>query len=173
VYRECNVNATEYKELIEHLFEKISKYSQLTHEILPVYMSNIKPINKTSSIGEQIKYYRETGHILQEELGQTIGMTRYSIMHLENDDIKLLDINVLKKVIKALNIEDKIKINDDYINFILDNPIEKIKQYRKKEKITMLELSRKLKVAYTTVKNWENGKTIISRKCYNSFASLE
>ena len=46
--------------------------------------------------------------------------------HLENQEMKLVDIKLLKGVIEELGIEDKIIINDDYIKFLLDDPCKNI-----------------------------------------------
>ena len=46
--------------------------------------------------------------------------------------MKLVNVELIKGVIKELGIEDKININNDYISFLLDNPCKKILSIRKK-----------------------------------------
>lgn len=124
------------------------------------------------SLGSQIKYYREFKGLSQEELGQAVGMTKWGIRHIENDEMRLVNLKLLDKIITFLDIKDKVKYDDPYIAFIINNPAAQIKAYRKKKNITMYHLSELLNTAYSTVKKWENGKCIISRKCYERLMNL-
>jgi DNA-binding transcriptional regulator YiaG len=78
--------------------------------------------------------------------------------------MKLVNIALIKGIIKELDIEDKIKINDDYIKFLLDNPCDKIRKLRKKKKMTLQQFGELLGVIDTSVRRWEHGHHQISRK---------
>ena len=51
----------------------------------------IYSINKDSSIGEQIKYYRRLAGYKQPELSLKLGFTRQALHHLENQEILKLE----------------------------------------------------------------------------------
>lgn len=123
----------------------------------------VPTIDKNSSLGEQIKYYRRLANIKQKDLSLKLGYTRQALHHIENMEMKLLDINLIKDVIKELDIEDKININDDYIIFLLDNPHQTIIFLRKKLKLTRPKFAEMLGCSITSIKRWENGNTLISR----------
>ncbi len=124
------------------------------------------------SLGSQIKYYRSFKGISQEELAKAVGVSKFTVMRIENNEMLLVNLALLDKLISHLDIEDKISYEDDYIEFIKNNPAEQIRAYRKKKNITMYQLSELLNTAYSTVKHWENGTCVISRKCYERLKQL-
>jgi len=124
---------------------------------------NIEPINKNSTLGEQLKYYRRMADINQTDLCEKLGYSKDALQHTENREMKLIDINLLKAVIKYLNIENKININDDYISFLLDNPYEKIINIRQSMNLTRQEFANMLDVSITSVRRWELGNSNITR----------
>ena len=104
--------------------------------------------------------------VKQTDLGIKLNFERSTLNHLENHEIKLVNVNLIKGVIEELGIEDEININDDYINFLLDNPCEKIRRTRKKMKLTLQQFGDLLGVSDTSVRRWEHGNCQISRKKY-------
>lgn len=151
---------------ISKLFEKLK--DKLDTEII-IHTSptwKIPQINEYSTLGEQIKYYRRLANIKQTDLCLKLGCNRGVLDHLENRDMKLININLIKDIIKELNIEDKIVINDDYIAFLLDNPSKNIFELRKKLNLTRPKFAELINVSMTSVKRWENGNSHISREMY-------
>ena len=69
-------------------------------------------------------------------MGVKLNFHRSTLNHLENRDIKLVNVELIKGIIEELNIQDKININDEYISFLLDNPCDKIIEARQKLKLT-------------------------------------
>lgn len=126
----------------------------------------IPQINENSTLGEQIKYYRRLANIKQTDLCLKLGCDRGVLDHLENRKLKLVNIELIKDIIKELDIEDKIVMNDDYIEFLLDNPSKKIYELRKKLKLTRPKFAELINVSVTSVKRWENGNSHISREMY-------
>lgn len=104
--------------------------------------------------------------IKQTDLGEKLNFHRSTLNHLENKDIKLVNVKLIKGIIEELNIKDKININDDYIAFLLDNPCESIIKARKKTKLSRQAFADLLGVSDTSVRRWELGDTHISRKKY-------
>lgn len=127
----------------------------------------IPRINENSTIGQQIKYYRRLANIKQTDLCIKLGCDRGVLDRLENRDLKLVNINLIKDVIKELNIEDKIIINDDYIAFLLDNPSKTIVDFRKKNSLKQVDLARMLGKSVSVIKNWETGKSQMTRASYD------
>lgn len=50
--------------------------------------------------------------IKQSDLGINLNSTRSTLHHLENKDIKLVNVNLIKDILEELDIKDKIIIND-------------------------------------------------------------
>lgn len=124
------------------------------------------------SLGSQIKYFRELKGITQEELGAVVGMSKFTIQRIENKEIKLVNFELLDKLIDYLGIQDKIQYEDEYIRFIKRNPIAVIKDYRKRNNLTQYQLSKLLNVGDGTVKQWETGRHVISRNSYEKIKQL-
>ena len=92
-----------------------------------------------------------------------LGYGKDCIRCLENRELKLVDIDLINAVIEELNIRDKIRINDEYINFLLGDPQKAISGFRKRENLTKQELADMLGVWKSSIRAWETGKTLISR----------
>lgn len=154
-------------------YEDISKlFYNLRKELDTEIKIHTKPnwkipqINENSSLGEQIKYYRRLAKIKQSDLCNKLNCDRGVLDVLENREMKLVNINFIKKVLRELNIEDKISINDEYIAFLLDNPSKKIIELRKSFNLTRNAFAELIGVSMTSVKRWENGNGHISREMY-------
>ncbi len=152
---------------ISDLFYKLRDTLEVEMTLKTNTRRKLKPINENSTIGEQIKYYRVLQDIKQEDLCQKLGVTREALFHIENRDMKLVDIKLLESIIKELKIEDKLVINDDYIEFLLNDPCKKIKYIRKQMNLSLVSFADMLQVSDTSVRRWENGNCHISREKYN------
>ena len=86
---------------------------------------------------------------------------------LSSVELKLVNIKLIKDIIKELDIEDKIVINDDYIAFLLNNPIKAILDFRKKNNLKRIDLARMLDKDISVIKKWETGKSQMTRASYN------
>ena len=152
---------------ISKLFYKLQKKidTELIIHTLPNW--KIPKINENSTLGEQIKYYRRLANVKQGDLCKKLGCDRGVLDHLENRELKLVNIKLIKDIIKELNIEDKIVINDDYIAFLLDNPIKAILDFRKKNNLRRIDLARMIDKDISVIKRWENGKSQMTRASYN------
>ena len=166
MHRKCDYHLKELYVAINDLFSKISTFCELSFTLTTHTCRQVKNITSQSTLGEQIKYYRSIDDIKQTDLGTKLNFHRSTLNHLENKDIKLVNVELIKGIIKELNIEDKLIINDEYISFLLDNPCDKILKARKKLKVSRQAFADLLGVSDTSVRRWELGNTHISRKKY-------
>lgn len=152
---------------ISKLFYKLQE--KLDTEIIIHTNPNwkIPKINENSTLGEQIKYYRRLANIKQLDLCHKLGCDRGVLDNLENRDIKLVNVKLIKNVLKELNIEDKININDDYISFMLNKPSEQLKEYRRRNNLKRIDLSRMIGTDISVIKKWEKGQSQMTRASYN------
>lgn len=162
--RKCNYHLKELYVAINDLFSKINSFCELSFTLTTHTCRQVKNITSQSTLGEQIKYYRSIDDIKQTDLGLKLNFHRSTLNHLENKDMKLVNVELIKGVIEELGIKDKININDDYISFLLDNPCEKILSIRKKKKLTRQQFADLLGVSDTSIRRWELGNSHISRK---------
>jgi len=162
--RKCNYHLKELYVAINDLFSKINSFCELSFTLTTHTCRQVKNITSQSTLGEQIKYYRSIDDIKQNNLGLKLNFHRSTLNYLENKDMKLVNVELIKGVIKKLGIENKININDDYISFLLDNPREKILSIRKKKKLTRQAFADLLGVSDTSVRRWKLGNSHISRK---------
>lgn len=162
--RKCNIHLLE--KLLNRMFTSLESEIQtrITYRVPPIWIVN--PIKDDASIGEQIKYYRRLANVKQEDLSIKLGYSRDALHHLENREMKLVDINLITGIIEELKLHDKLKINDEYIQFLLDNPCEKIKTLRKQMNMSLQAFGNLIGVSDTSVRRWEQGNSHISREKY-------
>lgn len=127
----------------------------------------IPKINENSTLGEQIKYYRRLANVKQSDLCTKLGCDRGVIDIIENREIKLINVGLIKAIIKELEIEDKIIINDDYILFMLNKPSEQLRDFRKKNNIKRVELAKLIGTNISVIKRWERGQSQMTRASFN------
>ncbi len=133
---------------MEEIFTSVSNILKTNANIIDTFKYPIKQyidpieINESSSVGDQIKYYRQQMGIQQ------------------------------KDVISFLDIEDKIIWNDKYLEFIYKDKQEEIYEFRMKYGISRVDLGRMMNVYEGTIMKWETNKSTISRKSYDSFIKI-
>lgn len=170
--RKCNYHLKELYVRVNALFDKISANCELSYTLTTHTCRQVKPITSESSLSEQIKYYRSIDDIKQTDLGVKLNFHRSTLNHLENKDMKLVNVELIKGIIEELNIQDKININDEYISFLLDNPCDKIIEARQKLKLSRKDFANLLGVDISSVRRWELGNHHISRKKYERLKNL-
>ena len=129
-------------------------------------------INQNSTVGEQIKYYRQLIGIQQKDVANYVEIDRYTMYQIENYDYaQIYYPEHIRKIIEFLEIEDKIIWNDKYLEFIINKQNYKIKEFRIKYNLTQRELADLMgkNIATTTIRNWENGKCNMSRRMFDRF----
>lgn len=170
----CNNHITETINAFENVSKLLDRTSiQKTYEYeIPEIITPIS-INETSTIGEQIKYYRQIKGIYQKDIAKLLNIERYTMYHLENNSYKQIYLpEVIRKVINYLEIEDKIIWNDKYVEFIIKDRQHEIRDFRIQNNLTLKEFSNLMKISESTIVCWENNKKVISRKMYNRYIDL-
>ncbi len=157
----------ETKTAISKLFNKLKDKLDTEITLKTHAKWKIPQIDKNSTIGQQIKYYRRLANIKQTDLCLKLGCNRGVLDHLENRELKLVNVKLIKDIVKELDIENKIVMNDDYIAFLLDNPIQTILDFRKKNNLKRIDLAKMLDKDISVIKKWETGKSQMTRASYN------
>ena len=152
---------------ISKLFDKLKDKLDTEITLKTHAKWKIPQIDKNSTIGQQIKYYRRLANIKQTDLCLKLGCDRGVLDHLENRELKLVNVKLIKDIVKELDIENKIVMNDDYIAFLLDNSIQTILDFRKKNNLKRIDLAKMLDKDISVIKKWETGKSQMTRASYN------
>lgn len=132
----------------------------------------VPAIDNNSPIGKQIKHYRRLNYIKQTELSTKLNHKRTALHHLENKEMKLYNVNLIKGVIRELNIQNELVINDDYLEFLLGNPCKYVISVRKSLHLSRKEFADMIGVSITSIRRWENGNSNISRTKYEKLKEL-
>ena len=152
---------------ISKLFDKLKDKLDVSITLKTHAKWKIPQINENSTLGEQIKYYRRLANIRQTDLCLKFGCDRGVLNRLKNKELKLVNVKLIKDIIKELDIADKIVINDDYIAFLLDNPSQTILDFRKEHNLKQIDLSKMLDKDISVIKKWETSKSQMTRVSYN------
>ena len=172
MHRKCNIHVLESCTAISKLFDKLKDKLETSITLKTHAVWKISQINENSTIGQQIKYYRRLANIKQTDLCLNLGCDRGVLDHLENRELKIVNVKLIKDIIKELDIEDKIVMNDDYIAFLLDNPIQTILDFRKNNNLKQIDLAKMLETSLSAIKNWETGKSQMTRASYNKLKNI-
>ena len=155
--------------MLKNLKNFNSEYNLYIKDYIPVI-----DINENSSVGEQIKHYRQLKGIQQKDIAKYINIDRYTMHQIENYEYKQLsNIKYIKEVLNYLDISDKIIWNDKYLEFICLNKQPEIKEFRMKYNISLQDLSTMLNVGISTLKQWEKNTSRISRKNFEKYMQIK
>lgn len=115
-----------------------------------IEFTDIVTQNFGNTLGEQLQRKRMGLGLLQWELADKLGVSRYTIMRMENNRDVSLDIKI--DIIKRLSLEPE----DDYIRFLCNDFGAFIKKERIRLGMTQKELARNLGVTRKTIRYLEN-----------------
>lgn len=142
MYSKCDCHIT----ALENAFDRIKNLLINLNVINRKYCFYIKneinaiDINEFSTIGQQIKHYRQLRGIQQKDIAKYINIDRYTMHQIENYEYKQIENpKYMQKIIDFLDIKDKINWNDKYLEFVYLNKQEEIKEFRTKYNISLFD----------------------------------
>jgi DNA-binding XRE family transcriptional regulator len=111
------------------------------------------------TVADKLRYAKLTAGIHQDTLAAHVGIDRATLLRYENGQVseENMEIEWLIKIALICGM-DKYFCCSSYHMFILNDPSQQIKQYRKINKLTQKQLAAILGVALNTVKRWEQKK---------------
>lgn len=173
MHSKCNTHIKEIKDAFENTFNNLKNIIKLEYSFeVKDYIEPIE-INHNSSVGDQIKHYRQLKGVQQKDVAKHIDIDRYTMYQIENKDYKQIYYpETIRKIIDYLEIEDKIIWNDPYLKFIVYDEYEKIKEFRLKADIPQKDFANLLDVEASTLRKWETGESKMSRKNFEKFNNL-
>lgn len=154
-------------------FNNINDESLILYRLKTHTKRKLPILNKQSTTQTKLKYYRRLNDIGQSELAEQVNVSREVIMAIENKAKSYYDIETINKIVEILDIKGKFGKSNTYLTFLMNDPINQIKEFRQKNNISMNQLAKLLNVSYTTIKRWENGTSTISNENYKRFKSLQ
>lgn len=98
----------------------------------------------------------------QQELADKCSLSRYSIMHYENNS-SLPDLASCNKIAEGLNI-NPVLLYDNYLSFIATDYGQNIKKARLNINLTQKQLADKLNIKQSTISEWELKHNVPSRE---------
>jgi len=118
---------------------------------------------------EQLKKLRIEREITQEQIANIIGIERSHYAHYELGD-RLMPIDYLNKVCNFYNISldymfnltKTLNYNDNKKELDLLSSSERLKNFRKNQKLTQSKLANILNIANSLISDYEKGKRFIS-----------
>ncbi len=111
--------------------------------------------------------------IKQTDLTRELKVSREVILRIENKLGSFYNLDTLEKVIDKLNLRSELSKGNNYIAFVLNKPHILIKAFRNEHKITQVTLSKLLGVNTTTVKRWEQKKSVIKFSNYEKLKKIK
>lgn len=124
--------------------------------------------------GNRIREFRKKENISRYELALKLNVQYGTIKKWENNTAiisrhKFNELHILME-----NQKNGISFyeNDEYYQFINNNPIEEINQYMRKENITKIEFAKRMECSEATIDRWIKGEYNISRINYAKFKML-
>ena len=155
---------TETTDSINNIFMEIKENSDFDKKIDFKIDTLEKP--DTKSLGKQIAYYRKTKGWTQIELAKKANTCKECIRNCEHKTIKIVNIELLKRIIEVLDIQDKI-ILPPYEKFILYDQSRNMKKILEDYNLSVYKLAKAIKTDDSNVMKWVKGKSVISRTSYN------
>lgn len=129
-----------------------------------------------TSFGQQLKYYRRLNNINAKDMAKDLNIGYNTIWRLEeksNDEYNFnhKTIQIIKKIIEYLNIENKLDYsNNEYLDFIINKQTRVVKRllsiYSKQNLAILLEINP------NTISRWTDGKIVISKENYRKLKKM-
>lgn len=116
----------------------------------------------------RLKELRELGNLSQKDISSNINMSRGNYATYENE-IDIIPIKHLDTLCNYFNVSmdylfefTDIKNYENSVSINLEKSVNRLKEFRKENKITQVNLAKMLKVANGTIANYECGRNFIA-----------
>ena len=116
------------------------------------------------TVGNRIEKSRLIKNLSQYQLGKLIGVSHSTIQDYESG-MCFPSPAILVKISKVIKRSIEYYY-DDYYKFIFSNYSNTIKNWRIKHNLSYWYAGKLTGIDYRTLKNWENGTTVINRVYY-------
>ena len=131
-----------------------------------------KSPEQLDTVPQKLKYYRHKCLLHQEDVAKRVNMSRKRYISFEAERHDYYPIEVLEKLAGFYHIPTE-NLMDDYHLFLYHEPGKTIRQFRKKKHYTQQQLADLMGVWKSTVRNWEGGRSQITKKNYIKFMELK
>ena len=155
---------------ISSIFKKLKEKGFLNETIhLDTYETPNEKLLDTGDFIDKVIYHRIKKHYSIPTFARKLGLDRDTYYQYENRTFKMNKPDIAKKMIDILDIEyDDLP---DYIKFIINDPIEKVKKFMEKYNVSRKEFSEKTNISLNTFNRWFIEDHQISIKNFNKLKS--
>ena len=119
------------------------------------------PVLRDNNLGSQIAFYREKKKLTQKELAKILNVSRDWIVKIENTRLKKINVKLLKRIFKVLEMEDKVKLTS-YLKYILNEPAKTLKNFLKDNHLNCVQLGKFMKTSPAVIRKWTRGNHIMT-----------
>lgn len=147
---------------ISKLFKKIKSKGILNKTIIiDTYEIVDDKLLASGDFMDKVIYHRIKKHYTPSSFAEKLGIERDTYYQYENGTFKLRNVDIVKKIVKLLEMSEE--DIPDYIKFIINNPMEQIKNFMKKHNISRKQFSKNSKISMNTFNKWfiEDGQISI------------
>lgn len=167
---ECNVAFEVVFDVLKEKIQTLYKFE------LNNPRRTLPKLNKQSSTGAKIKYYRRLNNITQEELAKRLGVSREVILNIENGNRKggnaFINPKIINQIIDILEMRDKFGKSDTYIRFVCEDTGKSFSEFRTKHGLSVKQFARLLKVSDTSIRRYEKNENTPSYTIFSRYKKI-
>lgn len=119
------------------------------------------PVLRDNNLGNQIAFYRKRKKLTQKQLAEILNISRDWIVKIENTRLKQINVELLKKIFKVLEMEDKVKLTA-YLRYILNEPAKTLKIFLKDNNLNCVQLGKWMKTSPAVIRKWTRGNHVMN-----------
>lgn len=120
------------------------------------------------SVSDRLRWYRYHHGWTQNEVAQKAGVTKPVYCNIESGITQHLPVELADKLANLYNVpvDDFL---DEFNRFLYDGQIKRIQAYRRRLGLGRKPFSRHTGIPLTSLREWESGRKVISRKCWEQY----
>jgi len=127
---------------------------------------------KLKTTGDKLRYYRHKKGLKQSEVADYIGISRSVYADYEEGKRNSYPVEVVQKLVELFGVSVELLL-DEYNAFLFKGQGEQIRELREKQGLTQSEFAKIYGASLYKVRNWENGKIIMSKKTWEELLNLK